>query len=784
VAAAALAAALSLLIGVGLPGAGAPAPARLGPGLSLAAQEQISATLGAEAPAYRLSAAPGGYRAASAPQGMRASFTAAGATVSAGATTVGLRLAALGWGGSLASVRPVAPAAHGNRASYERGAVTEWYANGPMGIEQGFTLASAPAGRAAWPLTLALALSGDARATLGAGGESILLSHAGSPALHYGGLVARDARGRVLPSWLSLRDGRLLVRVDARGARFPLRIDPFINQGPKLTGSGVPGGGGFGDGLALSADGNTALIGASGLGAAFVFTRSGGVWTQQQKLTGTGGGFDLLGWNVALSTDGNTAVLGSRSNENNVAPAFVFTRTGGVWTKQAELVGQSEKIESGYGAVAVSGDGNTVLVGEQADNFFAGSMFVFKRSGNVWTETQKINGAEVVGFGAFGFRVALSSDGKTALIGEPEDAFETGEAFIYTQSGGVFTKQQTLAAPGTVFAESIALSGDGDTAMVVNQPMLNQNKGRTFVYVRSGNTWTLEDEFEAPGEEAAAAVALNAKGDLAVVGATEGQPEGKAFVYARGAGGWAEEDELQSTGTFSKGFGVADALSSDGETALVGAPEDEGVGAAWPFAATKHASLGFFPQLEVPRAGPVYVPPNEPVELGGAWQIALPQGAISCPEVTLGGTLLGNGAKKDPLSIGQIRAGGGCTSTSPLGADVTLTAGPARGEPPYSGSLAINGKSQLAGNPDVLLSAAFTNANGALTSCTWETKKLTGTFSTVHEEPISIRSTGQRLKLVKTSSDAACPASGQLSTSEALDLTDAAGDHVPVFLDG
>ena len=80
-----------------------------------------------------------------------------------------------------------------------------------------------------------MALSGNARASLAAGGQSVTLSRGGKTVLRYTGLTATDARGRLLHSWLQLDGGRLLLRVDATGARYPLRIDPFIQQGAKLT---------------------------------------------------------------------------------------------------------------------------------------------------------------------------------------------------------------------------------------------------------------------------------------------------------------------------------------------------------------------------------------------------------------------------------------------------------------------------------------------------------------------------------------------------------------------
>ena len=91
-----------------------------------------------------------------------------------------------------------------------------------------------------------------------------------------------------------------------------LALAQFTQQGPKLVGTGTAGGAGQGLSVALSGDGNTAIVGGpddnSGAGAAWVFTRSGGVWTQQgTKLVGTGAiGAAMQGYSVSLSADGNT----------------------------------------------------------------------------------------------------------------------------------------------------------------------------------------------------------------------------------------------------------------------------------------------------------------------------------------------------------------------------------------------------------------------------------------------------------------------------------------------
>jgi hypothetical protein len=127
----------------------------------------------------------------------------------------------------------------------------------------------------------------------------------------------------------------------------------------------------FGHSVAL--DGDTAVIGAwfeddSGTtnnGAAYVFTRSGGVWTEQAKLLASDkDSFDNFGQSVAL--DGDTAVIGaSRSDDSgttNNGAAYVFTRSGGVWTEQAKLLA-SDKDNRDLLGLSVALDGDTAVIG-------------------------------------------------------------------------------------------------------------------------------------------------------------------------------------------------------------------------------------------------------------------------------------------------------------------------------------------------------------------------------------------------------------------------------------
>jgi hypothetical protein len=139
-----------------------------------------------------------------------------------------------------------------------------------------------------------------------------------------------------------------------------LALAQFTQQGPKLVGTGAVGNGWQGTSVALSADGNTAIVGGPGsevhsnndnnsqIGAAWVYTRANGVWTQQgDKLVGAGAsGLANQGRSVALSADGNTAIVGGPNDSAMVGftpgagAVWAFTRSNGVWTQQGDkLVG-------------------------------------------------------------------------------------------------------------------------------------------------------------------------------------------------------------------------------------------------------------------------------------------------------------------------------------------------------------------------------------------------------------------------------------------------------------
>jgi hypothetical protein len=325
----------------------------------------------------------------------------------------------------------------------------------------------------------------------------------------------------------------------------------WAQQGAKLVGIGAVGSALQGSAVAVSADGNTVLVGgssdASGIGATWVFARSNGVWSQQgNKLVGTGGtGASHQGQAVALSADGDTALVGGANDASNAGAAWVFTRTNGVWTQQgAKLVGTGGTAAQQGQAVALSADGNTAIVGGPADASATGAIWVFTRSGSVWTQQgAKLTGTGAAGAAFLGAYLAASSDGSTALAGGYADGADTGAAWVFTRSGGTWSQQgPKLIGSGAVGlanqGKGVALSGDGDTALV-GGAFDDGVRGAIWVFRRSAGVWTQQGpKITSVGSNGAARfgapIALSGDATTAIAGAFQDSSNaGAAFALTR-----------------------------------------------------------------------------------------------------------------------------------------------------------------------------------------------------------------------------------------------------------
>jgi hypothetical protein len=332
----------------------------------------------------------------------------------------------------------------------------------------------------------------------------------------------------------------------------------WTQQGPELVGLGCDTS--YECEVALSADGNTAAVCApSRHGDAWVFTRSNGVWTQQGNAL-VCGGTQRESYSVALSGDGNTLIVGcfrfDRIPYGEPSPGAVwfFARSNGVWRQQGGVfVGEGDD-NRGY-CVALSGDGNVALVGEaryidrRAEQIQGA--WVYTRSNGVWSQ----RGNRLVGagpdyawwwFGRGGCTVALSENGKTAILGNPWSRAAAGVAHIFTEKDGVWNQEGgDLIGAGAVGLRelqgfSVGLSADGNTAIVGGRGD-NNYAGAGWIFARTNEGWKQQGaklEPDNPGDspQLGWSVALSGDGNTALLGAKVDNRTEDAQGYTYSAG--------------------------------------------------------------------------------------------------------------------------------------------------------------------------------------------------------------------------------------------------------
>jgi hypothetical protein len=563
--------------------------------LPVDARLAISRGLGAELPGYRVVRSPGGFLAHNARQGLTVSFGGRGATIRArDGAHASIALHAIGIGGALHSVGALAqPLALGNRVEYRRGAATEWFANGPSGVEQGFTIRARPVGWRSGVLTLSLGLPGTLKARRGASGGLVFVGADGKAVLHYGDLSVTDARGVVLPAHMTVAHGGVLISFDARGARYPIRVDPLVSVAELYASSGLEN---EELGYSVAVSGKTVVAGApaatvgghASAGAAYVFTEGPSGWSTSTQaaelLPSTSEANALFGHSVAIS--GKTIVVGSpdAAGVGSVnGAAFVFSEPEGGWGgtpvqhQSAKLIDSEDQVFAEFGK-SVAIDGETVVVGSPRyvnytykptfkEHAETGAAFVFVQPAGGWSkggaeqtqtftlmETEK-EYEEYEEEDFFGASVAIRErEGEQTVVVAAPDAkvdehFKQGIAFIFDRPAGGWTGSPLESSPGA----ALTITGGSENER------LGEASGKGPLAVE-GRTVAISDSEIVIG-------APEAK-----VGATE--YEGKAYVFAEPIGGWEAQSAqtqaarlLPSDGKFLSEFGKS--VAAEGPTVMV-----------------------------------------------------------------------------------------------------------------------------------------------------------------------------------------------------------------------
>ena len=311
----------------------------------------------------------------------------------------------------------------------------------------------------------------------------------------------------------------------------------------------------FGGAVALLGDtavitSQNANLGAlSRSGAAYVFQRSSGTWTQVAKLTAAdAAGGERFGISVAI--DGDTIVVGAYGATVDGHPGqgalYVFSADGGGWTQTSKLIAINgiEQDQLGF-SVALHGDvlmAGAPNAGGFDDRTRTGAVYVFERSGGVWSQVQKLSAADGVAFDNFGITVAFEGD--QAVVGAPFATALAGAAYVFEHGTSGWTQTQRIDPESgqtgdMLWAFATAISGD---RMLITQPMYFGGVGRAAIYDRTTNGWVLEQMLTASDAAPGANVVDNFGLSATIVGDTIliGQPnstigtndhQGAAYFY-------------------------------------------------------------------------------------------------------------------------------------------------------------------------------------------------------------------------------------------------------------
>ncbi len=356
----------------------------------------------------------------------------------------------------------------------------------------------------------------------------------------------------------------------------------------------------FGRGVALSDDATIALVGANQSGGyAYIFADGREGWAEMTMISGFDtAGDDFFGDAVALSGDGTTALVSAPGHQHTefIGAAYIFVRERSSWVQQMELTPPDDPDPPvAFGAtrgVALSNDGDTAAIGAWKDNDgaeWAGAVYVFERDTNTseWTFQAKLIVSDPAEGAQFGESVALSADGNILVGGAHQDdeaGPASGAAYVFVRDpkSSQWTERIKLTAsdaePIALFGYSVAIAANGDTILVGADDDDEQGvgAGAAYVFVRDGNDWFEQAKLTASDgssiDHFGSFVALSADGDRAVIGAVHATAGlGAAYFFTRTGSSWTQKSKFGvCDGESLDLFGERVDISGDGQTALVG----------------------------------------------------------------------------------------------------------------------------------------------------------------------------------------------------------------------
>lgn len=461
---------------------------------------------------------------------------------------------------------------------------------------------------------------------------------------------------------------------DQKSNEVSIEPSALLNAIGLLKASNTDSNDNYGNAVAVSNDGSTIAVSAfkeSGIvndptansaalsGAVYVYRKTNGIWSEVAYLKAPNADDkDEFGYAIALSGDGNTLAV-STINEassatgidgnqlDNLAPAsgavYLYVNSGSSWQSQAYIKSSNSNLVDSFGfSVSLDSDGTTLLVGapgesssaqsingDETDNTgsLSGAAYVFELQNNQWAQTAYLKSTNSDKLDSFGYDVALSEDGLTAVIGSPgEDSNATsvngdemdnssdnsGAAYVFVHSDTTWAQDSYLKASNSdsedQFGHSVDVNSDGTVIAIgafneASDSEINGNEsdnsasgaGAAYLFYKSQAGWQQEDYIKAVNSDASdhfgSNVQLNSNGKALVVGApneasssqgldgdvqlNDASTAGAVYLFTDVEGTWQQTEYIKSRNTDAgDGFGSAIAISGDGNTLTVGAKDE------------------------------------------------------------------------------------------------------------------------------------------------------------------------------------------------------------------
>jgi hypothetical protein len=594
------------------------------------AQAGISAALGRDISIYHVRRRDGLLRTTDPRGSLDAEFVPDQMQLKAGGAALAMRLTGYGRASSLKLPAVVAPVSRSNRVEYRLGPMTEWYVNGPLGLEQGFTFARRPGFAKDGALTVALSISGNVTPAPDPDANGLTLMTGATAALRYAGLSACDASGRKIHAWLEVRGNNVLLRADDAHARYPVTIDPRF-QIAKLTYTGGSRSDSFGYSTAIS--GATIVVGApfwqsgQNIGRAYIFEELKSGWasmTQTATLSPSDNtANDEFGTSVAVQ--GNTIAVGMLQNDQSdsnptASHVYIFVKPKGGWVDGTETAKLVDSSGWGLGAAAISG--RTIVAGIPTWGVpnvatAAGAADVFVKPKGGWAgavdQIALLYGSDYnAGDRENGSSVAIS--GKTIVTGDP-DWFNVnngmpavGAAYIFVEpaKGWASKPQQTqtselsfnLDHETQFFGNSVSI--DRDTVAIGAPEGVNGGGsfGSAYIFVEPQQGWGSVQFNTSPTAEFAASDAANGDsfghsvaldGGILVAGAPyhkvgNNVQQGAIYQFVKPRAGWTNSTETHeftakdgsALGYLGYSVGLASGITVGGEPPQVSSQNPPG----------------------------------------------------------------------------------------------------------------------------------------------------------------------------------------------------------------